>query len=347
MSKINKSIEIVSSTQPGLSSMSETSRMAAQTALAKVYTHVSITIINSIDDLDELVARKPDMVFLGMSFLPQDPALGRSDSQKIWISDYLDENEIAYTGSNQYAHLLERNKPLSKQRVLDAGLNTSLFAVLEVGYMPTKDEIKLTYPLFVKPADLGGGAGIDSRSVVHTYEQLVAKVTAVHTRLRTSCLVEQYLSGREFSVAILKKELMAGYDVMPLELIAPQDKNGNRLLSGSVKSADTERFQPVNSPLLKQSLSNLALDVFHALRARDYGRIDIRLDAQDVPQFLEANLIPSLIDGYGNFPKACLLNGIAYETMLAQIVRLALARTQPVTDANPVPVYQLAAATGF
>src|SRR5688572_31979003 len=112
--KINKRIEIVSSTEHSLSSMSKVSRTSAKAALAKYFTSVNITIINSVSDLQALVARKPDLIFLGMSFLPVNPALGWEDPEKIWLSDYLELHEIAYTGSNQSAGLLERNKHLAK-----------------------------------------------------------------------------------------------------------------------------------------------------------------------------------------------------------------------------------------
>lgn len=74
-------------------------------------------------------------------------------------------------------------------------------------------------------------------------------------------------------------------------------------------------------------MSTLALASFHALGARDYGRIDIRLDSDGVANFLEANLIPSLISGYGSFPKACELNiGLEYEPMIISITELGLIR---------------------
>jgi hypothetical protein len=48
-----------------------------------------------------------------------------------------------------------------------------------------------------------------------------------------------------------------------------------------------------------------------------------------VPNFLEANLIPSLIKDYGNFPKACAINiGMGYEQMLLAIVQLGLLRAK-------------------
>jgi D-alanine-D-alanine ligase len=135
------------------------------------------------------------------------------------------------------------------------------------------------------------------------------------------------LPGREFSVAILKDIDTGVYDAMPLELVAPADTFGERFLSAQVKSADTERNLPVTDPIIRTQISLLALNVFEALGARDYGRIDIRLDAQGVPHFLEANLLPSLLEGYGNFPKACLLNkGLPFTAMINNLVELAWAR---------------------
>lgn len=94
-----------------------------------------------------------------------------------------------------------------------------------------------------------------------------------------------------------------------------------------LKKADTESTHPVADGNLRNSISVLALSVFRALGARDYGRIDIRLDANGVPNFLEANLIPSLIEKYGNFPKACMMNrGLGYEEMILKITDLAINR---------------------
>lgn len=331
--------------------MGKISRNGAQAALAEHFTSVQVTVINSISDLQALVARKPDLVFLGMTFLPMNPALGWEDPEKIWISDYLELHEIAYTGSRRTASILERNKNLAKQRVLDSGLSTSPFFVAKQDETLRKRDIELMYPLFVKPANRGGGLGIDSASLVTSFEQLEAKVQSISRELHSDALIEQYLPGREFSVAILRDEHSGDFRTMPLELIAPVDQSGGRFLSAKVKSADSETFVEVTDEGVKSRISTLALDAFEALGARDYGRIDIRLDRDGSPHFLEANLIPSLMNGYGNFPKACLMNGINYQSMLMNIVNLAFSRspesivatTDRAASAPLVPVPALAA----
>lgn len=326
MAKNNKHVEIVRSTAKGLSSMSEESCASILMVLSKYFAEVGVTIINNLTELEALVAARPDLVFLGMEFIPSDPALGLADSNKIWLSDVFDHHEILYTGSTQIAHDLERNKPLAKQKVLDANLKTAAFCVIKQNQSLNVGDLNLEFPLFIKPTNRGGGLGIDSDSVVHNFEQLSSKVHSIATELQSDALVEEYLPGREFSVAILKDEYSTGFLVMPIELIAPADNRGSRILSSEIKSSNTEQALEVTDPAVKSKLTALALGVFDALAARDYGRIDIRLDANGTPYFLEANLIPSLISGYGSFPKACMLNiGLEYEPMIMKIAKLGMA----------------------
>jgi D-alanine-D-alanine ligase len=331
MTKMNKHIEIVSSAVCDLSSMSQESRQAIYDVLTKHYTKVGITIVNTHIDLEALIASRPDLVFLGMKYIPKNPLLGQNDPNKIWLSKYLENSKIAHTGSDHLAHELELDKSLAKQRVLDAGLKTSPFYVIKQN-QPSTRHANFSFPLFVKPTDRGGGEGIDSDSVVHDAASLQSKVRSITCDLQADSLVEQYLSGREFSVAILKDESSNDFSIMPLELIAPLNERGARVLSAKIKSADTESSLEVTDKIIKDKISTLAIDVFHALGARDYGRIDIRLDATGAPHFLEANLVPSLKKSIGNyFPKACSLNTrLDYEPMILTIVRLALSRQQSI-----------------
>lgn len=322
MNKITMHIEIVSSTIPGLSSMSEPSRSAAQKELSMHYSDVVITIINTISDLEALVARRPDLVFLGMKFLLEDPTLSAQDSPKIWLSEYLNKAGIVFTGSRRVAHELERHKPLAKLCVQDAGAKTSPFVVIKKSTFISEQDVNLAYPLFVKPTSSGGGTGVDEKSLVHNFDELRAKVVSIGAEHDSDSLVESYLPGREFSVAILANEFTDKLTAMPIEL-----KAGEGVLSQSVKTLNAEVVSGVSDGPTKDSVVDLALCAYRALGARDYGRIDIRLDSNGVPHFLEANLIPSLIDGYGSFPKACRINaGIDYKTMLLRIVHLALQR---------------------
>lgn len=325
MGKIQKHIEIVRTDCAGLSSMSEKSCASLFYSLQKNYETVGITTIRNEKDLADLVLYKPDLAFLGLKFIPKNPELGRADPDKIWISEYLEAHEIPYTGSNKEALARELDKERAKQCITDAGVRTAKFYVSAQNEPLNELSITLTYPLFVKPVDRGGGLGVDQQSLVINFDQLREKVSSIATIHKSDSLIEEYLPGREFSVAVLRDHDTDQFNVLPLELVTEANAKGERILSAELKSANEEQVLEVTDQKLKKSLRVLALRAFDALGADDYGRIDIRLDAQGKPNFLEANLIPCLIAGYGNFPKACnMYLGMDHEAMVLAIVNLAL-----------------------
>lgn len=326
MIKSNKHIEIVRSPNPGLSSLSQESCDAIQAVLKKHYRTVNVTLVNDVSDLNSLVLKQPDLVFMGMKYLPD------VSGQKIWISAFLEANNIPHTGSSHSAIEFELDKNLAKQQVLDAGLNTAAFVVIKHDEIWSGDNFSLKFPLFVKPTNMGGGQGIDGRSVIHNLADLQLQAEFISASYTKDSLVEEYLPGREFSVAILKKEHTEELMALPIELVTADNAEGNRFLSQEVKASNQETVLPVIEGIVRSSVVELATQVFGALGGRDYGRIDIRLDEAGIPHFLEANLIPSLISGYGSFPKACILNiGLGHEDMILHIVRLGMAR-QPVNS---------------
>src|SRR5665213_2205108 len=153
MIKVNKHIEIVRTTTPWLGSMNQESCDAIYAVLAKHYSKVGVTVVNTTSDLESLALSRPDLVFLGMKFVPVNQALGLQDPNKIWLADYLDECDIAYTGSSQIAHELELNKQLAKQRVIDAGLQTSPFHVINQNEQNISRNLSLKFPVFIKPTN--------------------------------------------------------------------------------------------------------------------------------------------------------------------------------------------------
>lgn len=323
MKKIQRHIEIIRSSTVELSSLSLESCSAIYDLLRANYTLVGISTVNNQHDLELLAAKHPDLVFMGMKFIPD------GNGREIWIADYLEANGIAYTGSPQEAHELELNKALAKECIQNDGLNTAAFTIVANGKSYDKAGNSLRFPLFVKPASLGGGAGIDASSVAGNMNDLQAKIDTLATKFSSDVLIEEYLPGREFSVALLENDSTGELMTMPIELVTMDNEHGHRILSQEIKSSNQEKVLRIATNEMRSAVTTLAENVFRALGARDYGRIDIRLDASGVPHFLEANLIPSLIRGYGSFPKACYLNmGMDYDEMILRIVRLGLSRSR-------------------
>lgn len=324
MPKINKSIEIVISTNKRLSSMSLDSRVEIKAILEKHYADVRITDVCNIAELDKVIARRPDLVFLGMKFVSDDSSV---DARPIWLSQRLSEAGIAYTGSDKAASMLEHNKQLAKQQVYGQGLVTAASLLLRHGEHYEEREITVDYPIFIKPVDGGGGSGINEHSLVHNFSELEQQVAWLMDCHQTDVLLESYLPGREFSVGILQEISSTQFHALPLEIVAPPNQTGSRFLSSRIKRADAEQAFEITDPQLHSTLCAFALSAFEALGGQDYGRIDVRMDSNGTPHFLEANLLPSLLNNYGNLPKASLMNiGLTHERLVLQITTLGLAK---------------------
>lgn len=321
---IIKHIEVVRSNTVSLSSMGIESALTIVASLSKKYTNVVLTMVDNEQDMKELINRKPDLVFLGMMYVYST----NNPNEKIWLSEQLEQASIPCTGSPKQAHVLELNKSLAKMRMIEQGVATAPFRIVHLDGRLLPPQKKLDFPLFLKPLSGGGGSGIDEYSVVHSTQEFNAKILSLQKLKKVDVLVEKYLEGREFSIAVIKDLDSDRLIAMPIELIAPKDSNGEQMLSNYVKHSNTERVVEVTDPTERKIIDAFAISVFRALGARDYGRIDIRFDEFNQPHFLEANLIPSLVSGYGSFPKACKLNqDVDYDEMIANIASLGLSRT--------------------
>jgi D-alanine-D-alanine ligase len=322
--KIDAYIEIVGSTNPRLNAMARDSQLTMLAILSQQYTKVAISHVNTMADLEVLAGKKPDLVVLGMKLVLLEPSLSYDDSPKMWLSDYLEAAGISFTGSDTTALMLEFDKHAAKQQVIDSGLHSASYFISQI-IQPTLAH-NLTFPLFVKPTNRGDSKGIDELSVVHNETELASKVRSIHTDYSSDALIEEYLPGREFSVAVIKQPDSEELLAMPIEITSPVDAKGNRFLSEAVKEADSETVLAVADQALKDALNSLAIGVFKALGSRDYGRIDMRLSADGTPHFIEANLMPGLSD-HGYLVRCFTLNNqISYSDMILSIVRLALER---------------------
>ncbi len=328
--KKNIHIEIARTDNPEFSSMNKRSCGLVYDVLKQHYSTVGITTVDSIRDLDALVAKQPDLVFLGMKRVP---AIDYADD--VWLSAYLTDNEISYTGSPHAAVKLELNKQRAKTVIKRAGLPTAPFFTTVPGQHIDMASLPLAFPLFIKPVHAGGGEGVAADSVVHTFTEFKQKVSSIYTKFRSAALVEQYLTGREFSVAILGN-IEDEQLVMPIEISTDQNSNGDRILGWKVKNADSESVSAVSDPVTKRTLITLARSMFLALGAEGIGRIDIRMDAKGNGYFLEANLIPGMSNTGGYFWQAYKLNEKKdYESMILRIAELGLG-IEPVMPLNSV-----------
>jgi len=110
---------------------------------------------------------------------------------------------------------------------------------------------------------------------------------------------------------------------MPIEIIIKKNINGHCILDFDVKKDDEEKVIAVTNKKILKKLSKLAKKAFKALGGKSLGRIDIKMNHQGVPHFMEANLMPGLRKGY--FYRSCLLNlDMSYDDMIFNIANTGL-----------------------
>ncbi len=280
--------------------------------LSKSYENVVITVIKTENDLKALAKRKPDLVFSGVKYFIFDK------KEDIWLSDYLKEHNIDYITSNKEALSNEYFKDNAKNIVKNANVNTAKFFTTQPDEHPTESSLPVTFPLFLKPITGGDSRGINPESVVFDFKKYQAKVLDIFETQQSRTLVENYLSGKEYSVSIVENKSKNILMILPVEIIAVKNKNGHRVLDYEAKKNDLEEVIAVVDKKIKKELCNIALNSFMALGGKTIGRIDIKTSYNGILHFIEANLMPGLGNGY--FSRSFMLNeNIDYEQMILKI----------------------------
>jgi D-alanine-D-alanine ligase len=97
--------------------------------------------------------------------------------------------------------------------------------------------------------------------------------------------------------------------------------------------------------VLDGELKRTALAAYRALGCRDWGRVDLRLDASGVPNVLEVNPLPGIIpDPAANscFPRAAAAAGLSYAELIQTVARIAWRRL----TGSDLPAPSLAGVSG-
>lgn len=275
-------------------------------ALAETYPATSVRIINRAEDLAEMAAASPDLVVAGIKYLDFSADCGKKTSDaKIWLADYLEEHGLEFTGSGAEAIRLEFDKYRAEQAVRGNNLRAADSFIAVPGQYRQARQLPLPLPLFIKPLYESDSRGIDHLSIAKDFEGFAAKVRQIWTDFQEPALAETYLPGREFTVAILDAGNGAYPEVLPIELSAQERGDPVSYLKFSAKHENTELMQSVGDPEIRREVASLALGAYRTLGARDFGRIDIKMNADGIPCFLEANLLPGMHLEHSYFPIAC------------------------------------------
>ncbi len=290
-----------------------------------------VSVCKNKGDLAEVVKRMPDLVILAVKYVPI------AYEEDIWLSDYFAQFKINFTGSLREVLKFDSNKVLAKTHLTNKGIKMARYFIAVPEQFNDQDSLPLSFPLFIKPLDAANGNGIDDLSYVTNFAQYQSKVASLYNTFNQPVLVEEYLEGREFTVAIIKvpnKELI----ISAVEVIPPISTQGIRILGAQAKKNDSEILNEIVDEEMKSRVSTLASDAFYALGVRDYGRIDIKTDNHGECFFMEANLVPGMTEGFSYFPQACMIaNELTYHQVIKQLISGGLDRMTETVLPNTRP----------
>jgi D-alanine-D-alanine ligase len=267
--------------------------------------------------------QRPDVVFNLFE------GTGARNQTEAYCAGLLEWARVPYTGCPMAAAVLARDKPLTKKLFRGAGLPTANFFVVDS--LPLT-ELPQRWPVMVKLTSEDASIGIDQGSIVHTPEALTARVRYLLDHFHPPVLVEDYLDGREFNIAVIGDERPralpvseiifdpAAADLLPIVTYASKWAAGSR-----EDLAQQPRCPADIPPALARRLEELALAAFRLLGCRDYARIDFRTDRIDRPFLLEVNPNPDFGPTAG-LAKGLHAAGMTHEQFTLDLVRRALER---------------------
>lgn len=289
-------------------------------SIIKLGYNVKLNLCTNEKDLKQIVKRKPDLVILAVKYI------SFKNGKNIWLSHYFDKHMINYTASPREILEFDSDKVLAKIHLKKLGIKTADYFTAFPGEYKSEKELPIAFPLFLKPIDAANGNGIDDLSFVTNFADFESKILSLNDTFGLPVLVEEYLDGKEFTVAVIRT-LKEGLIVSPIEILPLPSTNGLRILGHKAKKEDTEELKKITNTKIKIKLTKLASDVFNGLKVRDYGRIDIKTNKEGECFFMEANLVPGMTKGSSYFPKAYEIeNEFTYDKVIELMLSKGLNR---------------------
>ncbi len=228
------------------------------------------------------------------------------------LQSYLEELGLPYTGAGSETSRKCFDKVLTKEAMVAEGVPTPKSETITADELP-----RMGVPCVVKPPCEGSSVGVE---IVKEASQLAAAVASAGKHGR-ELLVEEYIAGKELTVAIL--------DGTPLPVVHICPRDGfydyrNKYPSMNKGAAGSDYICPADlSEQETRDVQAAALAAYKALKVEVYGRVDVLLTDDGRPYVLEINTIPGMT-GSSLFPKAAKAAGISYGELCARIAEISL-----------------------
>jgi D-alanine-D-alanine ligase len=255
----------------------------------------------------ELQAEKFDRVFIALH-----GRYGEDGS----LQGVLEQCNIPYTGSGVMACAIGMDKIFTKRIWQTHGISTPGYAVLNGQSDLQALGQNLGLPMILKPPHEGSTIGITK--VNHTAD--IQQAYTLAAQFDEVVLAEEFIEGREFTVAILGRGEQA-YALPIIEIVAPE---GNYDYQNKYFTDVTKYLCP--APLTEElsvTIQKMAVDAYRALDCEGWARIDVLVRESDQrPFLLEINTSPGMT-GHSLVPMAAKAVGMSYEDLCVEILKTA------------------------
>jgi D-alanine-D-alanine ligase len=212
------------------------------------------------------------------------------------------------------------DKTMTKRVWLQHGLPTPDFELLDADTELRLVPDRLSLPLIIKPPHEGSTVGITK---VVGYSDM-KEAYAAAARFDAEVLAEQFITGRELTVAVLG----GGKTARALPVIEIAAPGGNYDYEHKYFSDDTQYFCPATlPPEVAAEVAEIAVKAYQALGCEGWGRADFILDRDNRPWLLEMNTSPGMTS-HSLVPMAAKAVGISYADLCVAILSEAACKVR-------------------
>lgn len=253
--------------------------------------------------------RKVDLVVLGLH-----GGAGENGT----IQALLDLAGIKYTGSGMAASAIAMNKAVSKRLFESEGISTP--AWLLVKYTGEKCEQtavaeiqhRFTFPVIIKPNDGGSTVGLTKVKSASELPMALRAAAAEGERI----LVEEFIEGRELTVAVLDGEALPIVEICPKNELYDYQAKYTKGMSEYIAPAVIEES-------LAARIQASAVKAYDVVTAGGLARVDFMLAPNGQYYCLEVNTLPGMTN-LSLVPMAAKCVGMDFDALMARIIKSAL-----------------------
>lgn len=220
---------------------------------------------------------------------------------------------IRYTGSNYLSSAIAMNKRLSKRFFSERGIPTPKgISMKNAQRIADFSQTGLTLPCIVKPCRGGSSVGISVVRTIPEYETALDEAF----RWEDEVILEEYIQGREFSVAVISQEALPVIEIAPLE--------GFYDYKNKYKAGSTVETCPADLPAeTAEQIRQYAVAAAAALELNTYCRVDFMLSEQGQIFCLEVNTLPGMTPT-SLLPQEARAVGIEFEDLCERLIQISL-----------------------